>query len=182
MIKYYKDYFWKDGIPRGIEALDTPEKESFKIVMDPYRRRISLEFYEGTQFIKTVYDSALVNFRHLKPEEQVGWQKEIVSESVEEVRCLIRNLDDRVIFLETHYFAGLQCKECHIFSPQGTLIGIQKIQRVFLGDDFDGVILFDAHQHPVMYKKYELDESDEFLNVLEESWNMQVPLFQSSKK
>lgn len=171
MIKYYKDYYWKEGIPRGIHAMDIPEGKSYKIVMDPYRRRISLEMYDGVNFVRTVYDSALVNFRHLKPEEQAAWQKETIKESQEEVRCLIRNQDDRVIFLETHYFDGSHCRECHIFSPQGTLIGIQKIQHVSKGDAFDGVILFDGNQYPVMFKRYELD-GQEFTNLLEESWDM----------
>lgn len=176
MIKYYKDYYWRDGIPRGIQAMEHPEGKSYKIVMDPYRRRISLELYKDIRFTETIYDSALVNFRHLKPEEQAAWQKETIKENQDEVSCLIRNQDDRVIFLETHFFEGNQCKECHIFSPQGTLIGIQKIQRVSKGNAFNGVILFDANHYPVMFKRYEVDD-EEFTELLEESWDMQNQKF-----
>jgi len=37
-----------------------------------------------------------------------------------------------------------------------------------------GGVLYDANEHPVMFKKYEFDElTNGFSELLEEQWNMQ---------
>ncbi|MGZ3633348.1 MAG: hypothetical protein ACXU9U_04950 [Parachlamydiaceae bacterium] len=43
MSKYYRDYIWKEGIPYGIEAIESFETITYKIAMDPYRKRIAIE-------------------------------------------------------------------------------------------------------------------------------------------
>lgn len=183
MIKHYKSYFWKDGIPRGTEPLEDIQGENYKIVMDPYRKRISLEAYQGTRFVKVIYDSALVNFRHLKPEEQASWQREVLSESESQVECLVRNQDDRVLYLETHEFEHALCRECRIFSPHGILIATQKIYYKSLGDAFNGVILFDAGLQPVMMKQYAIeDETQEFSVLLSENWDMAASKYEAAIK
>ena len=41
-------------------------------------------------------------------------------------------------------------------------------------DSFDGVILYDIEERPVMMKTYEVDPlTGEFTNLLAEEWNMQ---------
>jgi len=43
--------------------------------MDPYRKRISLEKHKEGHFDSVIYDSALLNFRHLTVEEQTAWHE-----------------------------------------------------------------------------------------------------------
>ncbi len=74
MTKYYLDYFWKNGRPQGLKQVSFEqfqlEKNTYKVVADPYYKRISVERYSLGMFEGVVYDSALFNFRHLKPAEQ----------------------------------------------------------------------------------------------------------------
>lgn len=58
MTKYYKDYQWKDGIPYGINPIaEITQTDSYKIIADPYFKRISIESYVKGQFSGIVYDS-----------------------------------------------------------------------------------------------------------------------------
>ena len=167
MTEHYNDYIWQDGIPFGIKKKDPAEGISYKIVADPYRKRISIEKYIQGMFEKTIYDSALLDFRHLKPSEQVAWQRTIVEETPQKKTCLIRNQDDRVLFIEEYS----ENRECQVKSVHGYPISIHKVFYEALGDPFNGVILYDINQHAVMYKKYKLDPSSgDFGEVLEESW------------
>jgi hypothetical protein len=177
MSKTHRDYFWKEGIPYGISPLEntsTDGLEAYKIVMDPYRKRISIEKYsKEKKFSSVVYDSALFNFRHLKPAEQNAWQKEIIKETDSEVVAQIRNQDDRIILVETYRFEQGLCRECRTHSPHGIFVSRQQIFHTALGDHFNGVVLFDSNQHPVMYKHYKVDESGDFSELISEQWNMQ---------
>lgn len=170
MTKLFKDYLWKEGIPYGVTPLEDSCSEGYKIIMDPYRKRISIEKYANGKLISVVYDSALFNFRHLKPSEQIAWQKEIIKESDNEVVALIRNQDDRVVIKETYIFKDGFCRECHTHSPHGIFVSRQQMFYTVLGDSFNGVMLFDANDHLVMQKKYKADESGEFTEVLTEQW------------
>lgn len=176
MSKLYKDYFWKEGIPYGMGTLESHENvssEAYKIVMDPYRKRISIEKYIGEKFNGVIYDSALFNFRHLKPAEQMAWQKFTILETPEKIESLIRNQDDRVVVREVYSFEKGFCRECQAFSPQGYPISIQRMYYTALNDPFNGVVLFDTLQHPVLYKKYSVnEETGEFAELLEEQWDM----------
>lgn len=168
---YYKDYFWKDGLPYGDQLQSDPTSSNpcYKIVMDPYRKRVSIEKYACGQFVKTVYDSALLNFRNLNQMEQQSWQKFTLKEAENSMECLIRDQDDRVLFIETYRFEQNHCKECLATSPQGVLLFIQKIHYKILGDLKNEVILFDANQHPVMQKIYEADPlTGDFTHLIEE--------------
>lgn len=161
-------------MPKGTDPQDpTLAQEAFKIVSDPYFKHISIEKYRFGQFVETIYDSRLLNFRHLNPAEQTAWQREILQETEEKVVCLIRNPEDRVIFKEIHSYEQNLCRECRIYSPHDLLLSIQKIFYTQLRDPFNGVILYDNHDHTVMIKRYAIDEGGEFTHLLEEQWSPQ---------
>lgn len=169
MSKYYEDYIWKNGMPYGVkpksEAL--PAGITYKVISDPYHKRISIEKYSEGNFTEVIYDSALFDFRHLQPARQTAWQKSSISDTV----CHIRDQDDRLILIEKYLFEGQRCRECRASSPCGLLISIQKIYYVDCQDPFNGVILFDSNQHQVLIKRYQIDSASmEFTDLLEESW------------
>lgn len=179
MSKYYTDYVWKEGIPYGIAGDDSldkmPEKFGYKIAMDPYRKRISIEKYENGLFHSVVYDSAFLDFRSLKPAEQAAWQKTVLTESPQTIKCIIRNQDDRVLFIEEYTFEKNLCRKCQVVSPHGITLSVQKIFYVLLSDSFNGVMLYDSNGHLVMFKKYQADATTgEFLELLEENWNTNI--------
>lgn len=183
MTKYYHDYFWKEGIPYGIEPLQDWQTSalSYKIVMDPYRKRISIEKYVYGRFITTIYDSNFLNFRHLNQIDQPSWQKITVHETPESSHCLIRDQDDRIVFIETYFFQKNYCTKCIAKSPQGLLLSTQWIHYKILGEAENKVTLFDANHHPVLQKYYEADPiTGEFTHLIQELKDMQgVPLGQN---
>ena len=66
MFKYYSDYYWKDGKPYGKDEINPNQSPfAYKIVQDPYFKRFSIEKYRQEHFEKNVYDSILLDFRHL---------------------------------------------------------------------------------------------------------------------
>jgi hypothetical protein len=176
MNKNFKDYFWKEGIPYGINAADESETSTmltYKIVMDPYRKHISIESYQNGQFCSVIYDSALLDFRHLKQAAHPAWHKSIVHEDENGASCLIRNQDDRLLFQETYTFHQNLCRECKVASVHGIALSTQRMFYKAFGDHFNGVILFDINTRPVMLKQYEVDvETGEFTKLLNEEWNM----------
>ncbi len=176
MAARYKDYFWLKGVPKGRTALDDEQSKaaevSYKIVDDPYHKRYSVERYENGHFNSIVYDSILLDFRHLKPAEQQGWSKETTVTDESTVTCLIRNQEDRLIFLETHLFNGDVCRECTIFSPHGWLLAKSRMFYRSKDDATDGVILLDRQDRPVMYKLYEIGEDGSFTELIEEQWDL----------
>jgi hypothetical protein len=174
MTKYYRDYCWIDAIPYGIDPLEEiATMDTYKIVMDPYRKRISIEKYSRGQFSTTIYDSYLLDFRHLKKPEQTSWQKLPIVEKPEQTICLIRDQDDRVLFLETHLFAKDLCRECRVSSPHSIPLSVHRMFYTELKDPFDGVILYDSNDHPVMMKRYEFDVGlRQFTTLLEEQWDL----------
>src|ERR1700761_6362264 len=121
-MKCYRDYVWMGGIPYGIEAIGAESSLCYKIPMDPYRKRISIEKYSYGKFQGVVYDSYLFDFRHLKAAEQLAWQKVIVDVGDENQVSLIRNQDDRLILQETYLFENNLCRQCRATSPHGPLL------------------------------------------------------------
>lgn len=170
MSKFYKDYVWKEGLPHGIQPVEGASTGSlYKIVMDPYRKRISIENYLDGLFSQVIYDSYLINFRHLNPANQTAWQKEELPSGA----VLIRDQDDRIVFKENYIFKNELCRECHISSPHNIPLATQKMFYKVFGDSFDGVILFDKNDHPVMQKIYAFDETThQFTELLKENWNL----------
>jgi hypothetical protein len=179
MTKHYRNYFWKEGIPCGLDPVDENKADqSYKVVIDPYRKRISLEKYSHGKFLTTIYDSALLNFRHLNQIEQQSWQKTPICDSAERTECLIRDQDDRVLFIETYTFEKNYCKKCMARSPQGVILSIQEMHYKILGEKENEVILYDTNHHPVLQKIYEADPlSGEFTTLIKEIRDMREVLF-----
>lgn len=174
MSLYYSDYVWKNGKPYGIKPVDLPEKGmAYKVIADPYYKRISVEKYLDENFVCIVYDSALFDFRSLKPAEQIAWQKNVLPERNEKAKCAIRNQDDRLILIEEYEFENIFCRECRSTTPHGILVAVQKMFYCSLKDPFDGVVLYDVNAHPVIFKRYNIDPlTKDFAELLEEEWDM----------
>lgn len=173
MTMHYTDYYWKMGKPYGIYPVEAHQNlHSYKIVSDPYFKRISIEKYRFGQFQNVIYDSVLLDFRHLKPTEQTAWQKESLAEN----KSLLRNQDDRAILIESYTFEQELCRSCAIQSIHGIPLSLHRMFYQSLQDDFDGVVLYDRENHPVMMKHYQTDPSTgEFTLLLKEEWDMQSP-------
>jgi hypothetical protein len=173
MTKFFADYFWKEGLPYGITPVLDMDHIAYKIVMDPYRSWVSIEKYSQGKFREVVYDSQRLNFRKLKPESQTAWMKTLVEEGESGSSYLILDQNDRVIYIETYTFEGHLCRSCKTFSPQKLPLALTRMYYKHLGDPFNGIILFDLENHPVMYKMYEVDlKTNEFTTLIQESWDM----------
>lgn len=168
---YYSDYVWKDRIPYGKGSVEPTHECCYKIVKDPYRKRFSIERYRNGKLDGVVYDSAIFDFRRLEPIHQMAWQREIIAETPHETQCIIRDQDDRAILVETQLFERNHCRQCHLKSLQGIFISTHRVLYISEGDAFDGVILYDANEHPVMIKRYKLGENGEFADLIEERWD-----------
>lgn len=169
MSNYYTDYKWKNGIPYGV-APCTPLDiaTTYKVISDPYYKRISIECYEHGSFSRIIYDSALFDFRLLRPNQQVAWEKKSLSPQVSH----IHNQEDRLVFIEEYTFHDKYCRRCDIKSPHGVPIAAQQMYYTALNDPFDGVVLFDINGHQVIKKCYDLDkDTGEFATLQSESWN-----------
>lgn len=172
MNKYFRSYYWDNGRPRGMDVVMSPEGTTYKVVVDPYYKRYTLERYDGEKFVDIIYDSALYDFRWLKPQEQAAWHKETIEETEDQSTCLIRNQDDRVIAVERYSFELGLCRCCEISYPSGQIIATQHIRYTKLGEEEDTVTLMDRLGNPVVIKTYEADEATgEFTNMLSEVWN-----------
>ncbi len=185
MTKYYKDYFWKDGRPQGLSLIPNYiSGKAYKIVSDPYYKWITIELYQDGLFASLIYDNQLLNFRHLNSANQMAWEKKMISDVQGKVVSQIRNQDDRLVYLETYQFEKDLCRKCDVSSPHGLLLACHQMFYMELGDAINGVVLFDANQHPVMYKTYEWDPAQrEFTELLQETWDMegQMPNFRFAK-
>lgn len=171
MIYFYRDYYWKMGKPQGLQRITDDTYRSgtaYKIIVDPYYKRFSVERYHDGSFVELAYDSAVFDFRLLKPVEQNAWLKE----SIDEMTSLIRNQDDRVIIKEVYSFEEGLCRECRTYYPNGELISIQKISYKKLGDAINGVDLFDRSGRLIVHKEYKANDSGEFTEMLKEEWDM----------
>ena len=176
-MKHYRDYLWKEGIPYGVQALEENMGKTYKIVSDPYRKWISLEEYIDGNFNRVLYDSSLLDFRKLKPAAHVAWQKVTLKETPDETVCLIRDHNDRVILFEHYLFEKGYCRICRVNSSRGSPLSFQKIFRKELGDSFDGVVLYDINERPVVRKTYKINpDSGEFTDLIEENWNIPLDL------
>jgi hypothetical protein len=172
MADYFADYYWKKGVPQGIGLCDPVKGISYKIVTDPYHKRYTIEIYESGVFFELAYDSFLLDFRKLTPVEQTAWQREAIHTTPDETTNVIRNIDDRIIVIETIRYVDHLSRECIIHSPHQVLLAKQVMFYEKLQDPFNGVILYDRYDKPVMVKVYSLDEKGEFAELLEEYRDM----------
>lgn len=163
------------GKPYGAEVTEASETStSYKIISDPYFKRFSIEKYRYTRFEKVVYDSILLDFRHLSLKDQMTWRREVLTEEGDCSTCLLRDHDDRAILIEALTFDQNQCRSCTTSSIHGLPLAVHRMFYRSRNDPFDGVILYDMEEKPVMKKSYEIDPSTgEFTNLLSEEWNMQ---------
>jgi hypothetical protein len=175
MIRHYQSYYWNKGKPYGYGAVDPHAVAySYKIVPDPYHRRFSIEKYKLGKFDCIIYDSFLLDFRRLASIENTAWTKELLEENSSQTRCLLRDPDDRAVLIETYTFEQQRCRSCHIFSIHGLLLAKQQLYYQALQDAFNGVVLYDIENLPVMRKTYAIDATtEEFSSLLTEEWNMQ---------
>lgn len=162
----FKSYYWKDGKPYG---KDRNEKGPFRIVVDPYYKRFSIEFYENGAFKNIVYDSNLFDFRSLKDPRQASWIKIPVTAT----ESLLKNQEDRIVLKETYVYENERPRYCHYAIPQGIQVAYHKLSYIDFGDEFDGVTLYDMNEVPVMQKKYRC-EKGEFGELISEKWNFSV--------
>lgn len=177
MFKHFQDYYWKGGKPYGSAIVDPSQiATSYKIIVDPYYKRFSVEKYRYVYFEKVIYDSLLLDFRHLTLKDQVAWEREIVQEEKDQSICLLRNQEDRIVLVETLTFEQNQCRSCLTSSVHGIPLSTHRMYYRLLQDPFDGVVLYDMEGRPIMMKTYEIDPlSGDFTNLLSEEWNMQTP-------
>lgn len=168
----YKDYYWDRGYPMGKEKQKEKEGRGYRILSDPYHKRLSIERYEGGKYHSTLYDSHLFDFRHLNPQSQVAWHREVLEESEEHLLCAVRNIDDRVIYLEESDYKQGRCLESRIYSPHRVLVGTQKVFYQDRGERWNGVLLRDGGGKVVMWKLYEVGEDGEFAHLIKESWKV----------
>lgn len=171
MITYFSDYCWKNGKPvgKGVLLEPYPDHTYYKIVADPYYRRISVEGYRQGRWESLIYDSIWLDFRKLNERDQLAWQKEVIAETATTIDSLIRDQDDRVVLLEKHFFKDNIPVECGIYSPQGIHLATQKMHYMPWGESFNGVTLWDSTGRVVLKKVYEFDENlFEFTLLLEE--------------
>lgn len=172
MHKNYRDYYWKNGYPYGIGVMEDLKGVTFKIVTDPYWKRVTIERYTDGKFGSLDYDSQWLDFRKLKPENQAQWQREVLEEGPQTVISLIRDQDDRVILKEITRFDGDLCRECVVMTPTGQAISVHKMFYKTLKEEFDGVVLYDNNGKVVMKKHYSFDEpAREFTEMLKEEWD-----------
>lgn len=175
MFKHYETYFWKDGKPYGAkETAQDGSPSSYKIVVDPYYKRFSIEKYQFAFFEKIIYDSNLLDLRHLTIKDQMAWQREVLNEEPDSSRCLLRDQNDRAILYEALTFEKELCRSCVTSSVHGVPIAVHRMYYSQLDDPFNGVVLFDIENRPVMMKVYEIDPiTNEFTHLISEEWNMQ---------
>lgn len=172
MLSFYATYRWKKGIPYGTELASPHTIDSYKIISDPYYKRLTIEKYRQGAFLEVVFDSHFIDFRHLNERNQKAWGRQTIEETTTTTTCLIRDMDDRILFLEKHHFKNGRCLSCEIFTPQGWLLAINQMFYQEWGDAFNGVILYDRERIPVMKKSYSLTPEHEFHEVLEENWHI----------
>ncbi|GAB4233917.1 MAG: hypothetical protein Tsb0021_13050 [Chlamydiales bacterium] len=182
MPDYFLDYSWKEGKPVGRNLIGDPTSAplSFRVITDPYFKRYTIEKYRWGIFETLTYDSFLLDFRHLTPRDQLAWQRKNISHSDNKDLYLIRDMNDRVIIIESFVYEGSYCRKCALTSPHGILIGTQRIYYKDLGDPFNGVILFDSEGQKVMKKGYEVDRQGNFTKLLEENWDFSLESISNS--
>lgn len=169
MEQHYRDYQWRRGKPQGLQKCLSQTETTYRILHDGYYKRITVEEYCEGQFSKVIYDSSLLDFRKLNQRDQMAWSREIVFDNADRRITLIRDIDDRVILKEEMGFQKDLCVECRLVSPTGFQVGMQKVLYTVLGDPFNGVVLYDNIGKTVLEKKYQIDEMNQFTDLISET-------------
>lgn len=171
MNRHIADYFWQEGTPQPLKYIEQEAALSYKIVADPYNKHISIEKYIDGNFSAIIYDSAQLDFRHLRTQGQAAWERTLVREDCKEALYLLRDHNDRIKFLEICLFDRGICRQGLVCSPNGALLSRHTICYTALGDSFDGVELYDSNDHIVMRKLYKpMADEIAFGDILNEDW------------
>lgn len=174
MFPYFTDYYWKDGQPVARDQVSVDQmkglQEAYRFVHDSYHKHLTLEHYKEGRFAGVIYDSRLLDYRHLKNEAfQHAWRKERLEETESQVQSVLFDETDRVAMIETYRFEEGRCISCEMTSPHGIPVGTQ---RLYYDGPFIGVVLFDANDHPVLAKRYRLGPDQQFSKLEETIWNL----------
>ena len=150
----YTDYVWKEGIPKGIAG----PQPRYEIITDPYGKRYLIL----DQNHQLIYDSNVIDFRHLNPRHQQGWSRDALNED----QFLVRDRDHFPLFIEHHFFKEGLPIECKFYSLSRVLIAVQKIHYVHLGEANNSVTLCDIEGKPILKKEYVVNDQLEFTTLL----------------
>jgi hypothetical protein len=173
MLFYYITYLWKNGLPIGKNPQGDADQlpTAYKIIQDPYKKHISIEKYSQGAFSHVVYDSQFLDFRNLNPRQQKAWSKQIIHKTPNKITHLIRDINDRTLYIEENMFEDSLCLQCRVTTPHGFPLGINRMFYQERGDRFNGAVFFDPENNPVVIKKYTM-ENQTFLELIQEEWDM----------
>jgi len=178
---HFENYVWKNGIPRGKRVVDCPTQAniSYRIVHDPYYKRISIERYQKGLWKDIVYDSLSFDFRIIRQsnhEKQIQeeWERIPLQTESNETLYLIRNREDRPIYIEKMTFEDSRPRQCTIYSPQRQLLATHTLWYEDKKDPFNGVIVYDQLGKAVVKKIYEFDKEEcQFTTLISEHWALE---------
>jgi hypothetical protein len=143
---------------------------AYKIVADPYYKHITIEKYTDGAFIQTSYDSQLLDFRSLMGELPSSWERRYTADRT---AAVVRDICDRVLWLEKFHNDGEHCHRCQVYSSHGLLLSTHRLFYTDLGALCNGVILYDAGGIAVFSKRYALDsKTGMFTDLQEENWEV----------
>ncbi len=178
------DYVWINGVPhekkKNLALQGKCPPRSYHIVSDPYRKRILIEKYFSHVFDSLVYDSALLDFRHLRTMDEGAWEREHRLRTPMREESWLRDPNGRLVLRENVFYQHKEPYRCELYSPHGIFLAWHAIYNKNLGYSWNGVIFFDRQNHPVFWKEYLLDaETNSFTDLIREEWDMSrsPPLF-----
>lgn len=144
-----------------MKAADASAPFAYRILADPYNKRISIERYRFGRFDGLIYDSLFLDFRTLTERDQKAWSQEELPQDDSRLTILVRDMNERVLYLEENHFNEEgRCIRCDIKTPNGWLLASNHILE-------DGVELYDCAGKLVGKKKYAVDENGVFRDLLE---------------
>lgn len=169
----FRDYSWDKGRPIGrirCAAKETPI--SYKIVHDPYYKRICIERYAWGLFQESIYDSCLLDFRSFRQgKEPVAWERQLIQETDKELRFLVKDEEDRVRFLENHTLESGRTVKGEIFSMHGLFLCSHHLFWRDKGDAWNGLQIWDREGRLVLTKNYTLTpNTGDFADLIAEKW------------
>ena len=170
---YFKEYIWNKGRPMGLKGCD-PQKTplSYKIVHDPYYKRICVEKYAFLRFQETVYDSLLLDFRSFRQgKEPAAWERQLLQETETLLQFIVKDEEDRVRFLETHILEAGRTVKGETFSMHGIFLCSHQLFWQSQGDSWTGLQIWDREKNLVLTKRYTTAaDSEEFAELIAEKW------------
>lgn len=170
---YFREYFWDKGRPFGRGGCTPKEAPiSYKIVHDPYYKRICLEKYVWGLFQESIYDSFLLDFRSFRQgKEPAAWEKQLVQDTGEQLRFIVKDEDDRVRFFENHTLESGRTVKGEIFSVHGIFLCAHRLFWMSKGDSWNGLQIWDREERLVLTKIYNVSpDTGDFADLIAEKW------------